>query len=88
MSKIKELEKEIKEILSQLDKDELKIIIRHIQSMINKQYMGEEIKKYKYEELCEALVGIDATERYSHQEILSYVYNLKNIEERYYDNKN
>ena len=87
MSKIKELEKEIKENLSQLDKDELKIIIRHIQSMINKQYMGEEIKKYKYEELCEALVGIDATERYSHQEILSYVYNLKNIEERYYDNK-
>ena len=88
MSKIKELEKEIKENLSQLDKDELKIIIRHIQSMINKQYMGEEIRKYKYEELCEALVGIDATERYSHQEILSYVYNLKNIEERYYDNKN
>ena len=87
MSEIKELEKEIKENLSQLDKDELKIIIRHIQSMINKQYMGEEIKKYKYEELCEALVGIDATERYSHQEILSYVYNLKNIEERFYDSQ-
>jgi len=44
-------------------------------------------KLEKYEELCEALVGIDATERYSHQEILSYVYNLKNIEERYYDSK-
>ena len=87
MSKIKELEKEIKENLSQLDKDELKIIIRHIQSMINKQYMGEEIKKYKYEELCEALVGIDATERYSHQDMLSYIHNLKSIEERFYDNK-
>ena len=87
MSKIKELEKEIKENLSQLDKDELKIIIRHIQSMINKQYMGEEIRKYKYEELCEALVGVDATERYTHEDILSYVYNLKNIEERYYDSK-
>ena len=87
MNDIKELEKEIKENLSQLDKDELKIIIRHIQSMINKQYMGEEIRKYKYEELCEALVGIDATERYTHEDILSYVYNLKNIEERYYDNK-
>ena len=87
MNDIKELEKEIKENLSQLDKDELKIIIRHIQSMINKQYMGEEIKKYKYEELCEALVGIDATERYSHQEILSYIYNLKSIEERFYDSK-
>jgi hypothetical protein len=41
----------------------------------------------KYEELCEALVGIDATERYTHEDILSYVYNLKSIEERYYDNK-
>ena len=44
-------------------------------------------KLEKYEELCEALVGIDATERYSHQEILSYVYNLKNIEDKYYDSK-
>ena len=44
-------------------------------------------KLEKYEELCEALVGIDATERYSHQEILSYVYNLKNIEERFYDSQ-
>ena len=87
MSEIKELEKEIKENLSQLDKDELKIIIRHIQSMINKQYMGEEIKKYKYEELCEALVGIDATERYTHEDILSYVYNLKKTEEKYYDSQ-
>jgi|TARA_B100001939_G_scaffold110286_1_gene95259 hypothetical protein len=44
MSDIKKLEKEIKDNLFQLSKDELKIIIRHIQSMINKQYMGEEIK--------------------------------------------
>ena len=44
-------------------------------------------KLEKYKELCEALVGIDATERYSHQEILSYVYNLKNIEERFYDSQ-
>ena len=87
MSSIKELEKEIKENLSQLDKDELKIIIRHIQSMINKQYMGEEIRKYKYEELCEALVGIDATKRYTFLEILQYVDNLKSIEEKYYDSK-
>ena len=41
----------------------------------------------KYKEICEELVGVDATERYSHQEILSYVYNLKNIEERFYDSK-
>jgi hypothetical protein len=47
MSEIKELEKEIKENLFQLNKDELKIIIRHIQSMINKQYMGEEIHNEK-----------------------------------------
>ena len=44
-------------------------------------------KLEKYEELCEALVGIDATERYSHQEILSYIYNLKSIEERFYDSQ-
>ena len=44
-------------------------------------------KLEKYEEICEALVGIDATSRYSHQEMLSYIYNLKSIEERFYDNK-
>ena len=27
-------------------------------------------KLEKYEELCEALVGIDATERYTHEEIV------------------
>ena len=43
--------------------------------------------KEKYEELCEALVGIDATERYTFLEILQYVDNLKSIEEKYYDNK-
>ena len=44
-------------------------------------------KLEKYEELCEALVGIDATERYTHEDILSYINNLKTIEEKYYDNK-
>ena len=44
-------------------------------------------KLEKYEELCEALAGIDATERYSHQDMLSYIHNLKSIEERFYDNK-
>ena len=44
-------------------------------------------KLEKYEELCEALVGIDATERYRHQDILSYVYNLKKMEDEYYDSK-
>jgi len=42
-------------------------------------------KLEKYEEICEALAGIDATERYTHEDILSYIHNLKNIEERYYD---
>ena len=41
-------------------------------------------KLEKYEELCEALVGIDATERYTHEDILSYVYNLKKMEDKYY----
>jgi hypothetical protein len=45
-------------------------------------------KLEKYEELCEALVGIDATKRYTFKEILEYVYTLKNIEERYHDKKN
>ena len=37
----------------------------------------------KYEKLCEALVGVDATSRYTFKEILAYAYTLKNIEERY-----
>ena len=44
-------------------------------------------KLEKYEELCEALVGIDATERYTHEDILSYVYNLKKMEDKYYDSQ-
>jgi len=36
--------------------------------------------KEKYEELCEALVGINATERNSHEEIVDYAYKLKDIE--------
>jgi len=42
-------------------------------------------KLEKYEELCEALAGVDATSRYSHQDMLSYIHNLKSIEERFYD---
>ena len=38
---INKLEKEIKDNLFQLNKDELIEIIRHMQSMINKNYMGE-----------------------------------------------
>ena len=44
-------------------------------------------KLEKYEELCEALAGVDATSRYSHQDMLSYIHNLKSIEERYYDSQ-
>ena len=43
--------------------------------------------KEKYKQLCEALVGIDATERYSHEEIIDYAYKLKDIEGKYYDAK-
>ena len=42
----------------------------------------------KYEKLCEALVGVDATSRYTFKEILAYAYTLKNIEERYNEKKN
>ena len=41
----------------------------------------------KYEELCEALVGDNSTERYTHEDIVSYVYNLKNIEEKFNNTK-
>ena len=41
----------------------------------------------KYKQLCEALVGLDATERYSHEEIVDYAYKLKDIEEKFYDSK-
>ena len=44
-------------------------------------------KLEKYKELCEALVGIDATERYTHEDILSYVYNLKKMEDKYYESQ-
>ena len=44
-------------------------------------------KLEKYKQLCEALVGIDATERYSHEEIVDYAYKLKDIEEKFYDSK-
>ena len=89
MSDIKELEKEIKENLFQLNKDELKIIIRHIQSMINKVKMIDKEKFYKekYKEIFEALVGVDGMNRYSHLDVLSYIHNLKNIEERHYASK-
>ena len=43
--------------------------------------------KEKYKQLCEALVGIDATERLSHKEIVDYASKLKDIEEKYYDSK-
>ena len=44
-------------------------------------------KLEKYKQLCEALVGIDSTERYSHEEIVDYAYKLKDIEEKFYDSK-
>ena len=43
MSSIKELQTEIKENFFQLDKDELELIVLHIQSLINKKYMGEQV---------------------------------------------
>ena len=39
----KTIRKRNKDNLFQLNKHELIIIIRHIQSMINKHYMGEEV---------------------------------------------
>ena len=41
--------------------------------------------KEKYEQLAEEMVGDDATERYTHEDILSYIYNLKKMEEKSYE---
>ena len=43
---VKELQKEITKNLFQLDKDELKLIVLHIQSLINKKYMGEQVNLF------------------------------------------
>ena len=47
----------------------------------------EKFYKEKYKEIFEALVGINGMSRYSHLDVLSYIFNLKNIEEKFYDNK-
>ena len=43
---VKELQKEITENLFQLDKDELELIVLHIQSLINKKFMGEQVNLF------------------------------------------
>ena len=43
--------------------------------------------KEKYEQLVEQLVGDDATERYTQEELISEVNRLKNIEEKSYEKK-
>ena len=43
--------------------------------------------KEKYKEIFEALVGEGGTSRYSHLDILSYIHNLKSIEERFYESQ-
>jgi len=62
MSSIKELEKEITDNLSQLDKDELELIILHIQSLINKKFMGEQVNLFdvymRIEQMDEDLVSV------------------------------
>ena len=42
----KKLQTEIKENLFQLDKDELELIVLHIQSLINKKFMGEQVNLF------------------------------------------
>ena len=43
--------------------------------------------KEKYEQLAEEIVGDDATERYTQEELISEVNSLKNIEEKSYEKK-
>ncbi len=43
--------------------------------------------KEKYEQLAEQLVGDNATERYTQEELINEVSRLKDIEEKSYENK-
>ena len=43
--------------------------------------------KEKYEQLAEEMVGDDATERYTQEELISEVNRLKDIEEKSYEKK-
>ena len=60
---VKELQTEIKENLFQLDKDELELIVLHIQSLINKKYMGEQVNLFdvymRIEQMDKRLQQID-----------------------------
>ncbi len=49
--------------------------------MVMKRLNIEEDDKEKYEQLAEQLVGDDATDRYTHQELINEVNRLKDIEE-------
>ena len=55
-----------------------------IQSELEKIANEDMIKdiKEKYEHLAEQLVGDDATDRYTHEELIAEVNRLKDIEER------
>ena len=49
-------------------------------NLLNKRKEQLEFKE-KYEQLAEQLVGDDATDRYTHQELINEVNRLKDIEE-------
>ena len=59
----KKLQTEIKENLFQLDKDELELIVLHIQSLINKKFMGEQVNLFdvymRIEQMDKRLQQID-----------------------------
>ena len=59
----KKLQTEIKENLFQLSTDELELIVLHIQSLINKKYMGEEVNLFdvymRIEQMDKRLQQID-----------------------------
>ena len=68
------------------DKKEKEIILTLIQDLSDKllDYLDYDIKE-KYEHLAEQLVGDDATDRYTHEELIAEVNRLKDIEEREYE---
>ena len=69
------------------DEKEKEIILTLIQDLSDKliDYLDYDVKE-KYEHLAEQLVGDDATDRYTHEELINEVNRLKDIEERENEN--
>lgn len=83
-NQLQDMYEPISKIIS--DKKEKEIILTLIQDLSDKliDHLDYDAKE-KYEHLAEQLVGDDATDRYTHQELINEVNRLKDIEEQKYE---